>query len=163
MSPEKFDECQALAERVAKLDNLSLALQPLIHDFGDTLYDYTDSQKEILEKQHDLYGKNIKFTKNFDYYRGAMKAVFADGREIVTSAHRFISDKINDWSGWQCYAGIEQIIVDLSGVVYRGWCKVGEPIGHIHNPDLKLPIDPVLCNKTMCHCNFDIMCTKTKS
>jgi MoaA/NifB/PqqE/SkfB family radical SAM enzyme len=160
MSPEKFDYCYAVANKIKNLGNISMALQPLIHDFGDTLFDYTEQQQLIFNKQHELITKHIKFTKNFDYYRGAMRMVAPDGSEVVSSAHRFISEKTNDWSGWSCYAGVEQIIIDLGGRIYRGWCRVGERIGSIFDENLVLPTEPVLCNKTMCHCNFDIMSTK---
>lgn len=161
MSPVKFDECYAIADKIKDLGNLSIALQPLIHDFGDTLYDYTEDQKSVFENQHDLIVKHIEFTKSFDYYRGAMRAVNAEGKSRVFSAQKFISEKSNDWSGWKCYSGVEQLIVDMDGKIFRGWCKVGDAIGHIGDEDLNLPMDPVLCNKTMCHCNFDIMSTKT--
>ena len=162
MSPEKFDYCYAVANKVKNLGNISMALQPLIHDFGDTLFDYNEFQKKIFDKQHELITRHIKFTKSFDYYRGAMRTVNEQGESAVSSAHRFISEKTNDWSGWKCYAGIEQLIVDMDGSVHRGWCKVGEPIGNIFDDNLKLPSEPIVCNKTMCHCNFDIMCTKEK-
>jgi MoaA/NifB/PqqE/SkfB family radical SAM enzyme len=162
MSPEKFDHCYAVANKVKNLGNISMALQPLIHDFGDTLFDYNDFQKKIFDKQHELITKHIKFDRTFDYYRGAMRKVNEDGTKQVSSAHRFISEKTNDWSGWKCYAGIEQLIVDMDGSIHRGWCKVGGAIGHIEDVNLNLPMDPVVCNKTMCHCNFDIMCTKEK-
>ena len=71
--------------------------------------------------------------------------------------------KENDWSGWHCYAGVEQLIVDMDGSIYRGWCKEGGAIGNIGDAEINLPTDPVLCTKTMCHCNFDIMCTKEKT
>lgn len=162
MSPEKFDFCYAIANKIKNLGNVSMALQPLIHDFGDTLFDYNDFQKNIFDKQHDLITKHIKFTKNFDYYRGAMRMVNKDGESKISSAHRFISDKTNDWSGWKCYAGVEQLIVDMDGAIYRGWCKVGGSIGNINDDILNLPNDPIVCYKTMCHCNFDIMSTKEK-
>jgi MoaA/NifB/PqqE/SkfB family radical SAM enzyme len=162
MSPEKFEFCYEIADKVKDLGNLSMALQPLIHDFGEVLYDYDDFQKKIFEKQHELISKHIKFTKEFEYYRGAMKVVYPDGTHQVSSAHRFIGLKINDWSGWHCYAGIEQLIVDMDGKIFRGWCKEGGPIGHIAAENLDLPNAPIICTKTMCHCNFDIMCTKEK-
>jgi hypothetical protein len=162
MSPEKFDHCYAVANKIKNLGNISMALQPLIHDFGDTLYDYNDFQKRIFDKQHELISKHIKFTKTFDYYRGAMRVVYPDGTSQVSSAHRFISEKINDWSGWKCYAGIEQLIVDMDGSIYRGWCKEGGAVGKIDDVDLTLPTEPIVCSKNMCHCNFDIMSTKEK-
>jgi MoaA/NifB/PqqE/SkfB family radical SAM enzyme len=162
MSPEKFDHCYAVANRIKNLGNISMALQPLIHDFGDTLFDYTPSQKNIFDKQHELITKHIKWTKSYDYYRGAMRKVYESGETEVSSAHRFISEGTNDWSGWKCYSGVEQIIVDLGGRIYRGWCKLGEQIGNVDDENLQLPHDPIICSKTMCHCNFDIMSTKVK-
>ena len=162
MSPEKFDFCYAVANKVKNLGNISMALQPLIHNFGDTLYDYNEFQKKIFDKQHELITKHIKFTRSFDYYRGAMRMVNENGESVVSSAHRFISEKTNDWSGWKCYAGVEQLIVDMDGTIHRGWCKMGGAIGRIDDENLILPSDPIVCTKTMCHCNFDIMSTKEK-
>jgi len=84
-----------------------------------------------------------------------------DDTGINVSPHRFLSEGANDWSGWNCYAGAEQIIVDLGGDVYRGWCRVGGKIGNIFE-NFEIPKTPILCDKTMCHCNFDIMCTKER-
>lgn len=159
MSPEKFDFCYEIANRVKNISNISMALQPLIHDFGDTLFDYTTEQKQVFDQQHELIVKHIKYDKRFDYYRGAMKVIDSHS-SYVSSAHRFISEKTNDWSGWKCYAGVEQLIVDMDGYFYRGWCKVGGRMGKIDDVELNFPTEPVICNKTMCHCNFDIMCTK---
>jgi MoaA/NifB/PqqE/SkfB family radical SAM enzyme len=162
MSPEKFEKCFDLADKVKDLGDLSIALQPLIVDFGDTLYEYTDYQKKVLDRQHELITKHIKFTKPLDYYRGAMRKLYEDGTAEPSSAHRFISDKTNDWSGWKCYAGVEQLIVDMNGSYHRGWCREGGQLGRIEDENLSFPMEPVVCTKTMCHCNFDIMCTKEK-
>jgi len=162
MSPDKFDFCYAIANKIKNIGNISMALQPLIHDFGETLYNYTEFQQKIFDKQHELIVKHIKYTKSFDYYRGAMKMVTEDQTESVSSAHRFINQKTNDWSGWKCNVGIEQLIVDMYGTIQRGWCLVGGPIGNIADDEINFPTAPIICNKTMCHCNFDIMCTKEK-
>lgn len=160
MSPEKFNYCFEIANKIKDLGNISMALQPLIHDFGEVLFDYTPEQKKIIDVQHELISKHIKFDKTFEYYRGAMKMMYTDGTSEVMSAHRFINEKANDWSGWDCYAGVEQLIVDQRGTISRGWCLEGGPVGNISDTNLNLPIDPVHCTKKMCHCNFDIMSTK---
>ena len=162
MSPEKFDLCVDVANRAVELGNISFAMQPLIHDFGSVLYDYTPEQKEIIDKQWHLFGKFIKFDKHFEYYRGAMVKVYPNGRRISAAPHVLINEKENNWFGWKCYAGVEQLIVDMDGFIYRGWCKVGGFLDRIDNPNLVLEKDPVICDKTMCHCNFDIMSTKEK-
>lgn len=160
MSPEKFDHCYAVANKVKNLGNISMALQPLIVDFGDKLYDYNDFQQKIFDKQHELISTHIKFTREFEYYRGAMRVVYPDSTSKVSSAHRFIGMKINDWSGWKCHAGLEQLIVDMDGNIFRGWCKEGGPVGNIKDDVLDLPTEPIICGSNMCHCNFDIMSTK---
>lgn len=162
MSPEKFDYCFDVANKVKDIGNISLALQPLIHDFGDTLFDYSAEQKVVFDKQHELISRHIKYTKTFNYYRGAMNKVYADGRKQASSPHRFISQNTNNWAGWDCYSGVEQIIVDMYGRIYIGWCKVGGAIGNIQDQMLVIPKTPTRCDKTMCHCNFDIMSTKVK-
>ena len=91
-----------------------------------------------------------------------MRKVYDDGTSDVSSAHRFINEGTNNWAGWKCYAGVEQLVVDMSGYIYRGWCNVGGPIGNINDNTLILPGEPVLCDKSMCHCNYDIMSTKIK-
>lgn len=162
MSPDKFNFCLGVANKVKELGNITMALQPLLHELGDTLFDYTEFQRTIFNKQADLIAKNIKYNELFklnDAYRGAMKMVKEDGTEIVSSSHRFISQKANDWSGWKCHAGVEQIAVYFSGDVTRGWCNVGGKIGNIFE-DFEIPTEPIICNKTMCHCNFDITSTK---
>ena len=131
-----------------------------MHDFGEVLFDYTPEQQAVFENQWHLITKHIKFTKSFPYYRGAMRMINSDGTTKVQAAHKFIADKTNDWSGWKCYAGVEQLIVDMNGIIHRGWCKVGKHIGHINDTVLKLPTTPIICSKTMCHCNYDIMSTK---
>jgi hypothetical protein len=161
MSPEKFDDCYALAERAVTLSNISLALQPLIHDFGDKLYDYTDEQKSIFDRQYALLGSKIKHTKRQKVYRGSMRTVGEVSK--VLSAHSFIANGTNNWFGWDCYAGVEQLIVDMDGSIHRGWCKVGDRIGYIWDANLQLPTAPVRCNKIMCHCNYDIMSTKERA
>jgi MoaA/NifB/PqqE/SkfB family radical SAM enzyme len=159
MSPEKFDYCFKVAEEVRDIGNISMALQPLIHDFGEVVYDYTSEQNEVFKNQHELITKHIKFTKTFNYYRGAMKMVFNDGTQRVSSGQRILAASANDWSGWKCHAGVEQIVIDMNGNIKRGWCQVGGNIGNILE-HFTLPKTPILCNKTMCHCIFDIMCTK---
>jgi len=161
MSPEKFEECYNLAKKVITIPNLSLALQPLIRDLKSELYDYTDDQQEVLNNQHDLFVANIRRNKEFKFYRGAMKTIYSDNSEQIVPAHDFIANNTNNWQGWRCNAGLEQLIVDTNGEIYRGWCKEGGILGNIHN-DINFPQGPVICSTTRCHCNFDIMSTKEK-
>ena len=78
-----------------------------------------------------------------------------------SSAHRFIAENTNNWKGWECYSGVEQIVVDFDGTVMIGWCRVGGSLGNMKDPtNIAWPSKPVTCNKSYCHCNFDIMSKK---
>lgn len=161
MLPQQFNECYAFACKVIKVPNISIALQPLIVDFGSQLFDYSESQKRVMANQHELLVAHIRHDKTWSYYRGAMRAVDKDDKSEVISAQRFVSMGMNNWKGWKCYSGVEQIVINMDGSILIGWCNVSPPIGTLE--DFKLPVQPVMCTSSMCHCNFDIMSTKVRT
>ena len=166
MNPDKWDLCLDVANRVKDIGNVSMAIQPLIHDLASELYDYTDEQHEVMNTQQEVFVRNISWTqepKRNKIYRGSMKTVKGDGTWKAATPHSFIGNNTNNWKGWDCYAGVEQLIVDMDGSVWRGWCRVGGNIGYINDHDLVLPTTPINCNKNLCHCNFDIMSTKIRA
>ena len=162
MHPDHWDKCAAVAESVSAIPNITMALQPLIVDFGDQLFHYEPEQHAVFENQYELYQKRIPKTDNSSGFslRGAMREIEPGQLGKVWQPHILIAEKKNDWAGWSCAAGVEQIIVDMDGTVWRGWCRQGGRLGHISNADFKLPKDWVTCAKKFCHCNFDIMTTK---
>ena len=161
LHPDYFDLCiEVVEEIVKKASNVSIALQPLLKDFEDELYHYTKEQTEIIDKQYELYGSKIKWTADRPIFRGSMKAI-GNHETVDLSAHRFISNNSNHWKDWSCYAGVEQLVVDTEGKVWRGWCKEGGIVGVIEE-HIDFPTEPIICKKDYCHCNFDIMCTKEK-
>lgn len=168
MHPNHWNKCLEVAEQVTAVPNITMALQPLIVDLGggggDQLYHYEPWQQAAFENQYQLFQKRIQHsddatTTGFSV-RGAMRATQDGKLGKVVQAHVLIAEKANDWSGWSCAAGVEQIIVDMDGSVWRGWCRQGGTLGSIFDPEFELPGDWVNCAKKFCHCNFDIMCTK---
>lgn len=169
MHPKYFPECLALAYKVKELDSISIAIQPLTDDMGSdlkkvdpSLFRYSSTQSRVIDTQNAFLAKQIKHIKKFESYRGAMDMVQNNGQKSPISPQRFISAKSNSWIGWNCAIGVEQIVVDMSGDIFRGWCKVGGRVGHILDKNLSLPTTTVVCNKKYCHCNLDIMTTKSK-
>ena len=160
--PKIWPSCVHVAEEAIKIPNISLALQPLIIDFGETLYEYTSEQTELIDNQWTKFGKKIQHTKSWKMYRGSMD-MWDDVNKLSqnSSAHRFINDKTNNWEGWLCWSGLEQIVVDFDGSVMIGWCRVGGALGNMKQPErIRWPVKPTMCTKSMCHCNFDIMSKK---
>jgi len=161
MHPDYFDLClDVVEELVNDVPNISIALQPLLVGFKDELYKYTDKQLEIIDKQFELYGSRVKWDKSWPIFRGAMR-VIGEEKQMTLSAHSFISSGDNRWKGWRCHAGVEQIVIDADGQIWRGWCLEGGSLGYIENY-VQFPEKPIICTRDYCHCNFDIMCTKEK-
>jgi organic radical activating enzyme len=160
MHPDHFDLCIDVVEEIVRdVPNVSIALQPLSVDFKDELYNYTKEQMDIINDQYELYGSKVKWDTDWPIFRGSMRVI--GEKEMTSSAHRFISEGVNNWKGWRCYAGVEQIVIDANGQVWRGWCNEGGSLGFIEEY-VKLPEEPIICGRDYCHCNFDIMCTKEK-
>ena len=165
MDPNHWDKCIDLAEKIVdNCNNVSLALQPLMEGLGEeeTVFPYSEKENFIFDKQHHLYGQHIKWNTNFPVPRGAMEMIDTKtDKKQINSVQRLIANKENDWSGWYCYAGLENLIVDWDGEVLRGWCREGGSLGNVYT-EVNLPDDPIKCSKSFCHCGIDIMCKKIK-
>lgn len=164
--PKYFDICRDLSYKLIGIKNISIAIQPLIIDFGSELYSYTQEQQEFIDNQWENIISKIEYTQEWPIYRGSMIKINSRTGEQShpLSPNLFISNETNNWNGWKCNAGLEQIVIDFNGSIMRGWCKVGGIIGNTMDPNnIQFPTNSVVCNKTMCHCNFDIMCKKFKA
>ena len=91
-----------------------------------------------------------------------MSKVDKKGNVRTMAPQRFISSQTNSWQGWECSIGLEQIVINMHGDIQRGWCSVGGKVGSINDKKVSFPTKPVVCDKSFCHCNLDIMCSKKK-
>lgn len=166
MKPENFDLCYKLAQDIANDTQVSISMQPLLEDMDGALYDYTEYQKAILDAQAIYYSKEPKYKRRDDFedfiYRGTMRATLSNNTSTYYAPPEFISREWNRWAGWECYAGVENITVDMNGDFYRGWCKMGGKLGNAADEDLILPTKPIICTKSQCSCGQDIMSTKVR-
>ena len=155
MHPNYFETCRELATWVARdIKDVTLAVQPLIVEFKDQLYPYTAEQLDFIKNPQ--LACNI--TKEPVKYRGRMRRHYADGSSDVTTGQQLISNGENNWQGWKCSIGVKQIVVDMVGDIYRGWCLEGGKIGNVRDGDkLVFPTAPIICSKKFCHCVLDTM------
>ena len=86
--------------------------------------------------------------------------VINDG-EAYMHANDIIKNKLNNFNGWKCSAGIESLMINWDGEVYRATCRVGGNLGNIYNTTQVLPTDSVICTRSWCTCAADIPLTKT--
>lgn len=160
---DDFEKALRVAERIAtETHNITIDLQTLLVDLGSVPYEYQDGQIDrVLALGRELK-KTVRERRDRDpwTYRGSMKMI-GDG-EIIQSPGTFVSERTNNWNGWWCAAGLEQIVIDYNGDIFRGWCKQGGLIGNVRDEEIHFPTTGVVCQTNFCHCNFDIMCTKRK-
>jgi hypothetical protein len=166
MLPEKFDLLYNLGAKIASsMEGTSVSLQPLLQQFCGPMFQYSPEQQDLLKDPKLVFGDNIAFhlPQNLKHqvYRGEMKKVFKDGRTEMADPTLLISNQESSWFGWDCMAGVENIVISMDGHVLRATCQMGGLIRNINDPDFTLPTEPVLCLRKKCSCPFDIMCTKT--
>ena len=66
----------------------------------------------------------------------------------------------NNFKNWVCNAGIESLMINWDGEVYRATCRVGESLGNIYNNNFTIPKDAIICTRNWCTCESDIPLTK---
>ncbi len=167
MLPEKFDALMGLGRKIAaQVEGVSISIQALFEEMSGDIFPYTKEQKDLLDKPDLEVGSDIKYCRTpkleRKVYRGEMKKVFPDGTEEVVNPPELIAQGENNWYGWNCNIGLENLVVDFYGNVKRGWCGVGGDIGHVSDYVFNFPTRPVYCQTQNCYCGLDIMAKKVK-
>ena len=165
MMPEFFDDCADLANQVCSIRGVSLALQPLYVNMTGEKFAYSAQQTEILKKQVGALPSKLDYSPDFKgrkAYRGPMRFETPDGGCDIYSTPEILARNLNNWKGWHCYAGLENLVIDMEGNIRRAWCQSPNIfIGNILT-GVSFPDSPVVCAITNCHCGFDMMCTKVR-
>lgn len=167
MPPDQFDTLHAFAKKLAsEIQGISISMQPLLENMNGKIFDYTKEQMKILSEHNLPWCSNVLHSPNSDrvtkIYRGSLLKVDPTGATVETNSAELITNAQNNWNNWQCWAGLENIVIDKDGSIYRGWCFQGGKIGSIYST-FELPKKPVHCKANFCHCGLDIMATKKRS
>lgn len=159
MDPKEFDIRKNIVEQLTRLSesiDISVTAKPLFIDFWSELYYYSSEQLKFLNNAKQITEKSYK-----NQVRWEMKRIYRDHEEIVKPAN-IISEGDNSWYGWNCNIGIESLVINMAGDVYRWHCKVGWKIWNIYlSQDLEFTVNWVVCSKKKCNCAADIFTTKT--
>ena len=78
-----------------------------------------------------------------------------------SNVNDLLMNELNQFSGWECWAGIQNITIDGSGNVWRAICRQGEELGNIYD-GFNIPETTVICGKDFCNCAADIQLSKAK-
>ncbi|MGR5307947.1 radical SAM protein [Vibrio mediterranei] len=159
MVPERFDDCLAFANKLKQEVRCSIALQPLFEGFGHggitKKYPYTPEQEQIMK---DFRGRPE--LKTLPPSMAELEVKYADGTTKNLSTFDLIANDQTNFVGWDCYAGIDSLVVTFSGDIYRSWCMQDGPIGSIYDEDIELPTLPTTCRTKICQCGVDLSAKK---
>lgn len=162
MNPKHFDKCEVLGGRISTdFEDVAISYQPLLRNLttDQRLMDYTDEElKTIHLLDTNAKDRYFKLKLSDKRYRGLMRNYTTSGTEYNALPEEYIFQKKNNWKGWFCWTGLEQIVISQEGDVFRAWC-CQDWLGNIHQ-NVTFPEQPAICTKDFCHCNFDIMTRK---
>ena len=85
--------------------------------------------------------------------------LFTRDESWLDNVNTLTKNKWNTFKRWKCMAGIETLMIDNDGSVYRATCKQGGMLGNIET-GFTLEDDPVVCAKQWCNCAADLNTTK---
>ena len=106
---------------------------------------YTDHQVAKLKRQ-----------------TGPLMLTLADGSVEYTDCQTLVLEGKNQFRDWFCWSGVEQIIIDAYGRVFRGHCRQGGKLGTI-SEGFVIAKDPYQCVTFECRNSFDLDSTKSRS
>jgi len=76
--------------------------------------------------------------------------------ELIDFKKHIITEDVNiNFKGSTCYAGLDTLIIDAMGNVFRGWCLQGGKIGNIYELPITWPTNSIVCEKDYCNNRFD--------
>ena len=152
--PSDFEEIFALAQKIYSSTARASIVPKVIVDktssenITNEVMTYTEAQKQLI--------KDWPFSRKVndeELHRGAMML----NDEVVNANDLILQDK-NKFSGWNCWAGLHGVNIDMWGNMYRADCQFGGAIGNLER--YKLPKEKILCGKERCSCLSDIFIRK---
>lgn len=159
MVPERFDDCLVFAKKLKHEVRCSIALQPLFEGFGHEgitrKYPYTPEQEQIMK---DFRGRPE--LKTLPPSMAELSVKYADGATEALTTFDLIANDQTNFVSWDCYAGIDSLVVTVRGDIYRSWCMQDGPIGSIYDEHFELPTRPTRCRTPICQCGVDLSAKK---
>ena len=146
MLKDGWDQSEEVCNKIQnKWPNIRVNKRMLFDDpvFNTRPQEYTLLQTIKLKRQH-----------------GDIKITEGDSVEY-TDYQTMVLEGANIFKGYDCWAGVEQVIVDAWGRVYRGHCRQGGFMGNIKDKTIVWPNAPKVCTLDSCKNSFDILTTKS--
>jgi len=136
-----------------------------------------------VTNKSDSFNWGVKYVKEFQekYGLGELQLLYSDfGRgssmhlpytsnqwdkyhELDGSPRNYEAPQVIEYpvfKGYECYAGIDILVIDPFGNVFRSWCMQGGKIGNIYEMPVSWPSDTIICSKEACGNGFDRLARK---
>ena len=146
MLKDTWQDSQAVYDKIqSKWPHIRLNKRMLFNDpvFNTSPQKYTQEQTVQLKRQHG----DIKILTDSDVEYTDYQTLVLEGR--------------NKFEGYTCWAGVEQVVVDAWGRVYRGHCRQNGFMGNIKDKNIAWSSEPKTCALEACRNSFDILATKS--
>jgi hypothetical protein len=84
---------------------------------------------------------------------------YDDGDIVKIYATKLSNQRLSNFFGWECEAGLSRIFILPDSSVYGGECE-NDFLGKLNNNTFKLSNQPTICKKPRCIGNPDDLVTK---
>jgi len=85
-----------------------------------------------------------------------------DGNYFETNSDIVVNNNKNKFNGWRCWIGIDSIMIDFDGLIYKSVCRTDGTIGTVDGP-ITWPNEPTFCPKQLCISNVDQTVRKSQT
>jgi sulfatase maturation enzyme AslB (radical SAM superfamily) len=142
---DKFQKAQELFESF-KARNLAVGFKALYSNYqkgNDKFLSYNTEQWNYYLEVNNLHAPPVEGTE---------------------AQIQWVEERLHDnYKGHLCWAGVEQIVVDYFGFIYRGWCHAHGSLGNIFEKSVELDEKPRVCPYTICKNPFDKQARKSQN
>lgn len=179
MNPKLWDKCVDAHRRITDA-NYRVVAKVIFDDYGggnlNNSIAYTKEQKAFIDEGN----KNLLVPKPANDNQGPMPfqlkpkgemdfsvdiraiQIFDKGKVKLTTSQNLVITKQNNYVGFECYGGLEELCITAKGKVYTTVCMQDKAIADIFkDPNFDLPTKPMICRRTNCWCEADLLLTKT--
>jgi len=154
MVQEKFDRMVEIGKHL-HLSTTKLAIWPKVvldktsgEFVTNKVSDYNEEQKSII--------KSWPYFRKIDDSQIHRGSLLLDNLSIT--GNDIIVKELNNYKGWNCWAGLDMLSIDMWGDMYRAECRQGGKLGNLEN--YILPTEPITCPANQCSCLSDIYLQK---
>jgi organic radical activating enzyme len=148
--PDTFDQTVDIAKKI--FENTRAAIWPKVIVDKTNL---VDNSPLVYNQQQQNQIDNWPYFRSLDDSKIHRGRILLNGTEVT--ANDLLLKNLNNYQGWKCWGGIDQLHVNAFGEVYRSDCKQ-TLLGTIN--DFCLPQHPDICNKKNCACLSDLYLRK---